>query len=167
MNHILKRSVTAVTMIALMIISVPGISDSRAQDTMKMVCHSGGTMSVIVSPSVNTTETWLQIRFIKSRFSLNNMKPRAGECTFVNRTVQSEEPDIIATHLKARVWTEFRAIGSGHANAGVVPNDMYKQDQEMAKKILHQARNEGYFTAEVYDTGEGYFEIVSISDGVK
>lgn len=124
-------------------------------------------MSVIVSPSVNTKETWLQVRFIRSRFSLNNLRPRAGECTFLQRTVSSDEPDILATHLRARIWTQFDAVGTGHTEAGVVPGDMYEEDQKMAKEILDIVRSEGFFTVEVYNTNEGYFKIVSINQGIQ
>lgn len=169
MRYIIDTSIfiTIPTLILCLLLTAAGVRDAEAEQTTKMVCRSGGNMSVIVSPSVNTRETWLQIRYIRSRFSLNSLKPKPGECTFINRTVSSEEPDILATHLRARIWTEFKAIGSRHANAGVVPSDMYKNDQEMAKRILDNVSNEGFFTLEVYDSGEGYFKIVSVSDGIQ
>lgn len=166
-NVRISSLLTIFTLFLCMLFALPLESEAETKETSKLICRSGGNMSIIVSPSASNPQTWLQVRFIKSRFSYVSIKPKPGECTFAQRTVTGEEPEILAVDLKARVWTEFKGIGTGHAEAGVVPSDMYKQDQEMAKQILHQVRSEGYFTVEVYNTGEGYFNIVSISDGVQ
>jgi len=166
MNYIVKN-VKYITLVAFLFFSPFVVNNLAAQETSRMICHAGGTMSVIVAPSSNPEETWLQIRFVRSRFSFNNIRPKEGECTFLNRKISDTEPDIMAISLRVKVWTEFRAIGEGIAKAGVIPKTRYKSDQDTAKEILKQARNSGYFTAEVYNTKEGYFKIVSVSDGVE
>lgn len=166
MNYVVKN-IKYITLVAFLLFSPFIVNNLAAQETSKMICHAGGTMSVIVAPSSNPEETWLQIRFVRSRFSYNNIKPKKGECTFMSRMISDSEPDIMAISLRARIWTEFRAIGEGIADAGVIPTTRYKSDQNTAEQILKQARNDGYFTAEVYQTKEGYFKIVSITDGVQ
>lgn len=143
------------------------VTKASAGELTKIVCKSGANMNVIVSPSAITDETWLQIRFIRARFAYESKAPAPGECTMHARAITADEPDILSVNLRANVWTEFKAVGTGFTNAGVLESRGDVEDQRKANAILNNARGGGFFTLEAYNTNEGYFKIVSIEEGVR
>ncbi len=157
-------SLTLVVSLFLFSFNVFGFS-SRPIPTFPMVCRGGGDMGLIITP--RNSGTRFEIRYRKGaqgyNFDRSSLEP--GQCTWTDRRISRNEPGLLWWNGdNVKVWAEFRAVGSGYTNTGVV-SSTFTSEQAYATSFLNIVRSANYFTLEVYNSGNGYFTIVSISEG--
>ncbi len=143
------------------------IRPGKIKTIKRFICNSGKNMRIIISPNRVTDKVWLGVRFIRSERPFVEAKPEPGECTLFSRVIGVDEPDLLEIDLRAKIWVDFSATGASYTRAGILENIRYSEDQKMAKHILNVVRSGRFFTVEAYDTGKGYFKIVSVDEGIR
>ena len=140
---------------------------AEAQTTYPMVCRGGGSMRIISTPDLRRDHTRIEIRFRKATAAYNFGRGivRPGECAWLDRPVNLAEPNLASVDLPVAIWTEFPATGSGGVSAGVSVGRSDGAARQFATDILRLSGQEGLFTINARNTGRGYFEFTSISEG--
>ena len=139
----------------------------HAQTSYPMVCRGGGSMRIISSPDLRRDHTRIEIRFRKATaaYDFGRGLIRPGECAWLDRPINLAEPNLASVDLPVSIWIEFPATGSGGVNAGVSVGGSYGAARQFANDILRLSGREGLFTINARNTGRGYFEFISISEG--
>lgn len=175
MNKNYKKSRLEVSIIAFIGYMLLTSNLAYARD-YPMVCRVGGDMRLILTPNASTGDTRFELRFKKAgrgyNFDRTNIAP--GECAWMERRLNNNEPTLMAWDLDARAFTSYQIRGSGHAFSRVISDggsnvrtaDFFLKAINGHSIENHRISYHDFFVVNVHNTNRGYFEIVSIQPGV-
>lgn len=125
---------------------------ANAQTTYPLHCRAGGDMSVNVAGQATGGGTELVISYTRAT-ATTGLVP--GSCTWLDRTLNSREPQAMRLVLRARMNVDLRPRAGDHASdradTFVYPGS--GPDVALATTIMNTLEFGGYFTVQAYNPG--------------
>ena len=123
---------------------------ANAQTTYPLHCRAGGNMSVNIAGQATGGSAELVISYIRAT-ATTGLVP--GSCTWLDRTMNSREPQAMRLVLRARMNVDLRPRPGDHASdradtfvyAGSGP------DVALATTIMSTLESGGYFTVQAHN----------------
>ncbi len=127
---------------------------ANAQTTYPLHCRAGGNMSVNIAGQATGGGAELVISYTRAT-ATTGLVP--GSCTWLDRTMNSREPQAMRLVLRARMNVDLRPRPGDHASdradtfvyAGSGP------DVALATTIMSTLESGGYFTVQAHNPGRG------------
>jgi hypothetical protein len=149
--------------VAVLLCFLAGSETGSAQQNFALVC-TPGAMDLVISPRRDFTR--IEIGFIPAPTASRSQMPAPGQCAWWDRPLNSQEPNFVVFELDARIWTQFRAVGSDVVSTGVASGT--GGHENLARDVLEivrQQRGNGCFSISAHNSGRGYLVGVSIGQG--
>lgn len=79
---------------------------TRAETSYVMTCRGGGDMLAIAGQRVSNPHTFVEITYKRAAQGAGTQAPAPGECAWIDRGVNGDEPDKILFNDMGVAWTQ-------------------------------------------------------------
>lgn len=138
---------------------------AQAQTAYPLVCRGGGPQEVTITPGASVNETRFDIYYERGPVAATGggaIGP--GQCTWVDRPLNSREPEVARITLRVRVTTAVArnrgASGRILVNSARLPDEA--QAEQLIRDIMDPSR---YFTLTAFNTDAGFMRVTAYRTG--
>jgi hypothetical protein len=153
------HKVTAIVAVSILVLGTDAV---QAQTAFPLVCRSGGGMQLSWSSLANAHTNFIAYYSRAPNAAGTKATLQSGQCSWVDRPLNADEPTAMLWNLDATVAARFLANGPSTPVVAITGGF----DAARAKLFVDYMRSSGnYFTATVYNTGAGNMMVTDFRGG--
>jgi hypothetical protein len=132
---------------------VLGALPSAAAQSYVMTCRGGGNMVAVAGQRVSQPHVFVEITYKRGSAGAGVQAPNPGECTWIDRGVNGNEPDKILFDDPGVAWTQTVCRAGGcQVNTPSAPTT----------NLMNWVRGGQAFQVHVYNDGAGHMVVTKV-----